>query len=698
MFLSWHKERFTTKAIFICTGVFMKKSVFPFAIGLSTALFVGQLSAQAQTGSIEFKIAPSVASPPSDDPCKDKEKMGENLSLSYLRESTKIVGLLDKIKEAASLQCTTIQQVSENAVVLYGPEEEKKKLKQVLALLDLPLPGINMEMWGIQLSSQNATAMAEAMTKINKEVDFKRKLMQESYEKIQELVQDPKLQPEEEFQKAMTGIGYDELFDNDRPLSLTDILLRFLATEDRQSVAEMANNFKKSLINDCKEDDYCLNKLGNDDKPPFHRFLKERGLEYKGGKWSVVVDQRKKEKYEKQRKEKRNAVLDFALQYRLSKEDPNFDGEKLQASADKFNSVLQNAINEINADMEELFVEPTFKKIQEIASDLDVSYAQVGKISVATLNGFETTVDSKAVSAFDTTPPVKLSELLKSADGISSSLNSLVPASKAVSEVAPVSPAAIVGLIGAFGEQDKKFTDLTAGVSLTMTPNILRDTDTAELNFTLTTGPANIDDGTKDGGDSPISRVNQHKVKTKIYLKTLDLFTFSTFDNQSTKDGGRGYIPIVGRIWQGFFSDLPVVGNLFSWKKDPQNVYHQSVLLANTLITPTAMAIASVYDQYKDENSNSCTKVPDYYHEQLNNYKKQLEFAQKKKLTSEIEKLKTQVEKQEAAIKVQQNNCFQILKEIVKQYKEPKDNSSNGDLSTDKPIPNEMIIKQNGVN
>jgi hypothetical protein len=30
----------------------------------------------------------------------------------------------------------------------------------------------------------------------------------------------------------------------------------------------------------------------------------------------------------------------------------------------------------------------------------------------------------------------------------------------------------------------------------------------------------NIDDGTKDGGDSPISRVNQHKVKTKIYLKT----------------------------------------------------------------------------------------------------------------------------------------------------------------------------------
>jgi hypothetical protein len=36
-----------------------------------------------------------------------------------------------------------------------------------------------MEMWGIQLSSQNATAMATAMTEINKAIDSKRKLMQD---------------------------------------------------------------------------------------------------------------------------------------------------------------------------------------------------------------------------------------------------------------------------------------------------------------------------------------------------------------------------------------------------------------------------------------------------------------------------------------------------------------------------------------
>ena len=643
----------------------MKKLVCPFALGLSAALLVGQLSAQAQTGSIEFKVVPPPAPPPSEDPCKDEVRMAENLPLSYLRESGKIVGLLGQIKQAASLQCTTIQQVSDNAVVLYGPEDEKQKLKQVLALLDLPLAGINMEMWGIQLSTQNATAMADAMTQINKEIEDKRKLMQDKYEQIQKLAK--ALKPEEKFKQAMIDIGYRQLFEDDHPLSMTDILLRLLATDERKSLAEMAtdNNkkFKESL---CKDDYNCLNDE-DPDKQPFHNFLEGRGLKYENGTWKI--DKNKELHESEKRLKKRLAVLEFALQYRLSQEDPNFDGGKLQASADRLNDVIQSAINEVNADTEKSFVEPTFKKIQEIASNLDVSYAQVGKISVATLNGFKTTVDSKAVSAFDVTPPVKLSELLTSANGISSSLGSLVPASKAVSEVAPVSPAAIVGLIGAFGEQDKKFTDLTAGVSLIMTPNVLRDTNTAELNFTLTTGPTNIDDGTKEGGTSPISRVNQHKVETKIYLKTLDLFSFSTFDNQSTKDGGRGYIPIGGKIWQGFFSDLPVVGNFFSWTKEPHNVYHQSVVFANTLITPTVMAIASVYDQYKGDQNPSDPCLPIYYYDnqQLNNYKKQLKFLSKdKSRDSEREMLKTRIKEIEDN---KRDQCFQILKGKVEEYK-----------------------------
>ena len=49
----------------IRTRASMKKLVRPFALGLSAALLVGQLSVQAQTGSIEFKVLPPPpASPP----------------------------------------------------------------------------------------------------------------------------------------------------------------------------------------------------------------------------------------------------------------------------------------------------------------------------------------------------------------------------------------------------------------------------------------------------------------------------------------------------------------------------------------------------------------------------------------------------------------------------------------------------------
>jgi hypothetical protein len=573
----------------------MKKLIYSFAFGLSSMLLVGQLSVQAQTkGSIEFKVVPPSVpnSSGQQDPCQGKAKFAENLPLSYFRQSEAIVKLLGEIKTAASLSCITIQQVSGDSVVLYGPNDEKDKLKQILALLDLPRPGINMQMWGIQLSSQNSTAMAEAMAKINKEIDKKRELMQRSYKQIEGDVKT--LKPESDFQSAITALGYGSLLDNNRPLSLTDILLRFLATDDRQAVANIANNkqFKKLFIDYCEDDSDCLNKLS--ENPPFRRFLVARGLDYQNEKWSLSKDKTELKRTSQDRLERRLAMLNFALQYRFSQEDPNFNGRKLQASADKFNDILQNAIKDINDDMEELFVEPTLKKIQAIASDMDVSYAQVGKVSVATLNGFKTEVSAKSVSAFNVTPPIKLSELLKNANNISSELNQLVPAA-GLTEASPVSPSALVGLIGAFGEQDTKWSDLTSGVSLTMTPNVLRDTTSAELVFTLETGPGDPQ-AIQDGAESPVSRVEQHKVTSNIYLKTLDLFTFSTFDNQSTKDGGRGYIPIVGKIWQGFFSDLPVVGNLFSWKKDPQNVYHQSVLLANTMITPTAMEVAYLYD------------------------------------------------------------------------------------------------------
>ena len=89
--------------------------------------------------------------------------------------------------------------------------------------------------------------------------------------------------------------------------------------------------------------------------------------------------------------------------------------------------------------------------------------------------------------------------------------------------------------------------------------------------------------------------MSQHEVQDTVDLNALDIFDLSTFSSQATLNGGRAYVPLVGPIWRGVFGDVPVLGDLFSWKKNPRTVYHQSVLFASTIITPTAMQLALLY-------------------------------------------------------------------------------------------------------
>ena len=66
-------------------------------------------------------------------------------------------------------------------------------------------------------------------------------------------------------------------------------------------------------------------------------------------------------------------------------------------------------------------------------------------------------------------------------------------------------------------------------------------------------------------------------------------------------------VPIIGPVWQGLFGPIPVVGKLFSWQKDPQSVFQESLVLTNSFITPTAMGIAILYptELRTDYNFNS---------------------------------------------------------------------------------------------
>jgi len=322
-------------------------------------------------------------------------------------------------------------------------------------------------------------------------------------------------------------------------------------------------------------------------------------------------------------------VLDFALQYSNLMNNPaGSDPEALQQSAETLNSVLQPIVHAINRDVEELFIEPTLARIQSIVRDYKkVSYAEVGKTSVQGLNGIKSTVTSTTVSAFDETGPLRLDELFKTASEINNFSKELIPAPAGANTV-PSAP--VLSLIAALSKDTSAWRAITSGVSMEITPSVLRNSASAELDINFTTGPTKDKEPVPDQFTGttrlrPLSRIKQNTVSTRVYVNTLDIFALSTFNSQTTEDGGRTYIPVIGTIWQGVFSGVPIIGQLFSWKNSPQSVQHQSIVLTNSFIVPTAMGLATLYQHQQQQHQPSPPpKPPIMKDEEYEQYKAKL--------------------------------------------------------------------------
>jgi hypothetical protein len=204
------------------------------------------------------------------------------------------------------------------------------------------------------------------------------------------------------------------------------------------------------------------------------------------------------------------------------------------------------------------------------------------------------------------TPPLRLSELLERADKIT---KSVTPFDVAENTVGAMSLSQVIGLIGAFGDERAVFRELQSGVSVTVTPTVLRNMTSAELKIDLKTGDPQA--GTREEGVRPLSRVSQHDVNTSVYVNALDFFDLSAFVSQATLGGGRGMVPIIGPIWQGLFGEIPVAGKLFSWQKSPKTVYTESLILTNSFVTPTAMGVALLYPTQTTEFCPNAIDEPD---------------------------------------------------------------------------------------
>jgi hypothetical protein len=122
---------------------------------------------------------------------------------------------------------------------------------------------------------------------------------------------------------------------------------------------------------------------------------------------------------------------------------------------------------------------------------------------------------------------------------------------------------------------------------------VLRDRTSALLDVDLTRGMPEKESVAISANNPlrPPSQTSIVNLKTKVQVDVWDLFALSSLNNQTTITGRRWNVPIVGPIWEGIFGDIPVAGNLLSPKRPPVNIQHQTIMLTNTLIVPTARGL-----------------------------------------------------------------------------------------------------------
>lgn len=182
-------------------------------------LLTGQIPAKAQinlpltidiNGEVKTKEPPK--KPQETEPSKC-ERVAKTSRLYFIREATRIKVILDAIKNNnPKFPTLRIAENGEIGIILYGCKGEVSSMSRVIATLDLPRPGINMEMWGIQISSSNPEKLAKVIQEVNQEIAKTQKLMQDTYKELERLA--IAVPVESKFESLLENeLGYTSLFD-----------------------------------------------------------------------------------------------------------------------------------------------------------------------------------------------------------------------------------------------------------------------------------------------------------------------------------------------------------------------------------------------------------------------------------------------------------------------------------------------------
>ena len=583
----------------------------------------------------------------------------ERVELYYYRNAVHMARLLSQLPLGEG--CVTTLPLSSfsagrgvgrgggNVMSLYGTQDYINDAKRFITSLDLPLPGINLQLWGAQISSNDPDKLAKTTSKVRWRISETQRLLRDTFAKIQGVSQ-RKLEnnsqveddPKDTFTSIAKRLGYEDAIDGlGGESSILEVFLVGNILENKNEIVSFYQNLYETLTEPKKDEkgeeimpdlEPYLNELKNDiDRPPFERILRSRGLkpncmqpetyeklkqeeennELKCEKWEWKEDfvPNLRGEYESLVEIRANfgrkVLLEFALHYTDFLENPEeFDPQELQRTADNLNELLQEASDLLQKDIEDLFLKPTLAMIQqEVGENKGVEFAQVGRSTISTLDGVETKINTSSTSGFQIPQPQDLEQLLARAKELQELIGGFIPtetlpgASEAseIVTAGPLPSSQVIALAVAALEQKATPAEIKTGTNLTFTPGIARNLNSAELNINLTVTDPTVTPTSEEKNVRPISRIGTQEMQTTVYTQALDFFDLSTFNSQATLDGGRFRIPIIGNLWNAIFGAIPVFGDLFSVSKGNQNVLHDSLILTNSFITPTPLSLGNLY-------------------------------------------------------------------------------------------------------
>jgi hypothetical protein len=293
----------------------------------------------------------------------------------------------------------------------------------------------------------------------------------------------------------------------------------------------------------------------------------------------------------------RAAIADFLFEYKMSQAYPHeFVAYDLSMTADTFNTAISPLVEAFLRDLR------VFEDYLRVRIDAEVraqhlvsrekDFYNSGTVSLSTLSGYQSVVNTNSVSFLDAsqapTPSALLSSILSNAPTATSAAATASPVGVgAFGNLSLTQAQLLAGAIQAYQSQQLQ---VSRSLNLSFTPRSLIGASAAELSVMLSADEPSAPSyyptapgGTSANADS--SYVANHDVTTHVRVDSIKLFEVSAFS--AVLQNGHRVFPLLP---PGL--TLPYIGTLVGWPLPSAKQYHSSTAILEATVVPTATDLA----------------------------------------------------------------------------------------------------------